>query len=124
MVITDPKLILSKRVQQVVAARSEALKIVQSDIELLQGPRSDGELPLLERLPRDEDRFYSYLDAISATLDELRKKKFGIVGLKPQQRRDLCTELNQLIGEAKKIAPQYQGWDSIMPEAQENCSGR
>lgn len=123
-VVTDPKLALSKRVQQIVTARQEALASVQRDIELLEGPRSDGVLPLLERLHRDDANFGSYLDAINAALDELRRKKFGVIGLNSQQRRELCTELNQLIGNAKVIAPNYEGWDSIMPDVQENCSGR
>ncbi len=124
LAVADPKVALSKRVQQIFTARQEALGSAQRDIELLEGPRSDDTLPLLELLPRDEANFYSYLEAIGATLDELRKKKFGFKGPNSQQRRDLCAELNQLIGAAKKIAPQYQGWDGIMPAAQENCSGR
>lgn len=122
--VTDPKLALSKRVQQVVDARNEALKSVQTDIESLEGPRSDGELPLLERLPRDDANFYSYLDSIGSLLDELHKKRFGVFGLNSQQRRELCMELNQLIGAAKEIAPRYQGWDGILPDVQDNCSGR
>ncbi len=122
--VTDPKLALSRRVQQISTARQEALGAIQRDIELLEGPRSDDVLPLLERLPRDQENFYSYMDAISATLDELRRKKFGVIKLNSQQRRELCSELNQLIGNAKVIAPNYEGWDSIMPDVQENCSGR
>jgi hypothetical protein len=119
--VVDPLHALSQRVRTLTETRRQALAVIESDLLALEGPRSGGESPLLDRLNREEPAFYGYLDAIGGVLQRLRSR--SLLGLRRNDRAALCAQLQEYITAAKAIALDYEGWETILPQAQAGCPG-
>lgn len=121
--LLDPTQLLSQKVAAVAAKRKRALALVHEDLRLLEGPRTDGNEPEMKRVEQDDANFRGYMEAIDEMLGRLQQKNWLGRGIPQQERAMLCDQLKELINGARAIAPDHPGWQNIMPQVHDQCSG-